>query len=82
MTFGLVATNLVYLLDDILGDSTVLVWGDKIFNETVAMEKDVNIAGQNVHFDTTHLGLLWTIGSGAHSMFDFFLWREYVACDV
>ena len=84
LSFGLVVTNVVYLWGDSVKDADDILhsWGERVYNETdlsILVDKDVHIAGQSLHLDASQLGILWTLGSGCHSMFDFCLWHM-IAC--
>jgi len=80
LAFGLIVTNIVYLWDDELRetDDTLQNWGRQIYNETDIFDNidtDITIAGQSLQLDASQMGILWTVGSATHSMFDFSLWH-------
>lgn len=79
LAFGLIVTNLVYLWDDdaFFGDvdNAITTWGDKIYNETELLRIDSEIHVAGLRMDTSQMGILWTLGSGVHSLFDFGLWH-------
>ena len=71
----------MFYFDDRILTENVLSLGNKIYNETelLFITEDINIAGQHLELDTSHMTILWTIGSMAHSTFDFGLWH-LIAC--
>jgi len=79
LAFGLIVTNIVYLWGDELRetDDTLQNWGRQIYNETEIelFDTDITIAGQSLQLDASQMGILWTVGSATHSMFDFSLWH-------
>ena len=80
LAFGLIVTNIVYLWGDELRetDDTLQKWGRQIYNETDIFDNidtDITIAGQSLQLDASQMGILWTVGSATHSMFDFSLWH-------
>ena len=80
LAFGLIVTNIVYLWGDELRetDDTLQNWGRQIYNETDIFDNidaDITIAGQSLQLDASQMGILWTVGSATHSMFDFSLWH-------
>jgi len=77
LAFGLIVTNIVYLWGDELRetDDTLQNWGRQIYNETDIFDTDITIAGQSLQLDASQMGILWTVGSATHSMFDFSLWH-------
>ena len=87
LAFGLIVTNLVYLVDSDLfdtADEAIKSWADKIRNETdtiitIESDMDIYIAGQSLSMGTAQIGILYTLGTLVHSFFDFALWH-LIAC--
>ncbi|KAL9185874.1 hypothetical protein ACHAXT_003651 [Thalassiosira profunda] len=82
LAFGLTVTNVIFLWGEAFEDTgiedTVESWGGKLYNETekyVPLDEEINVAGRDVGFDPSQIGILWTLGSGIHSFFDFGLWH-------
>ena len=79
LAFGLTVTNAVYLY---------FLYGDKDYDDT-AMAFSLSLSGEvgdnlntakSLSFDISYgLAVLWTIGAGAHAMFDLLLWHM-IAC--
>ena len=77
LAFGLSVTNAVYLW--------YLYYGDNGYNNTavsivLAGEVVENMTDKRIKLDISNgMAMLWTVGAGAHSMFDLILWHM-IAC--
>ena len=80
LAFGLTVTNAVYLyflLGDKKYDDTALALSFSLSGQVV---DGLNDSAQNISLDISNgMAMLWTIGAGAHAMFDLLLWHM-IAC--